>query len=315
MTESLTTTTTALAPPSPIAEWHAHLDLQVRAGQMAKDTATTYRQGMRKLTEWASQQESWNRTLILEWVAALKAEGKAVKTVSIWLTGARNFFQWMLSEGRIVVDPTAGVKAGKHSGKRHKRERLTDEEVARLMKMASLSNRDRALIWLMLYTGARGVELQRANIEDLRTGEGNDLLLFIQGKGASEKDRPLIIAAKPAREMLRVYLAELAERKHTKGALFVTERGKIPRRISRQTLRAGVKAAFKKIGIDVNNLKTVHSLRHTAARKALANGVPIRGVQQMLGHNDESTTQIYVDEARSLTEAAERSISYGAEGE
>jgi len=76
MNKSLTTTTTALAPPSPVAEWHAHLDLQVRAGQMAKDTATTYRQGMRKLTEWASQQESWDRTLILEWVAALKAEGK-----------------------------------------------------------------------------------------------------------------------------------------------------------------------------------------------------------------------------------------------
>jgi len=55
MTESLTATTTALAPSSPVAEWHAHLDLQVRAGQMAKDTATTYRQGMRKLTEWASQ--------------------------------------------------------------------------------------------------------------------------------------------------------------------------------------------------------------------------------------------------------------------
>jgi len=314
MTESLTTTPTTLAPSSPVAEWHAHLDLQVRAGQMAKDTATTYRQGMRKLTEWASQQESWNRTLILEWVAALKAEGKAVKTVSIWLTGARSFFQWMLSEGRIVVDPTAGVRAGKSSGNRHKRERLTDEEVAKLMKLASLSNRERALIWLMLYTGARGIELQRANIEDLRTGEGNDLLLFIQGKGASEKDRPLIIAAKPAREMLRVYLAELAERKHTKGAMFVTERGKM-RRISRQTLRAGVKAAFKKIGIDVNNLKTVHSLRHTAARKALANGVPIRGVQQMLGHGSETTTQIYVEEARLLTEAAERKISYGAEGE
>jgi len=138
MTESLTKTTTAIAPSSPVAEWHAHLDLQVRAGQMAKDTATTYRQGMRKLTEWASQQESWNRTLILEWVAALKAEGKAVKTVSIWLTGARNFFQWMLSEGRIQVDPTAGVKAGKNIGTpgRKRREQLTEAEIIKLKAFA-----------------------------------------------------------------------------------------------------------------------------------------------------------------------------------
>lgn len=134
MTRSLTATQTAIAPSSPIAEWHAYLDLQVRAGQMAKDTATTYRQGMRKLTEWASQQESWNRTLILEWVAALKAEGNAVKTVSIWLTGARCFFQWMLSEGRIHVDPTAGVRVGSIGtpGGRKKREQLTEAEVVKL---------------------------------------------------------------------------------------------------------------------------------------------------------------------------------------
>lgn len=137
MTNSLTTTNSALAPLSPVAEWHAHLDLQVRAGQMAKDTATTYRQGMRKLTEWASQQESWNRTLILEWVAALKAEGKAVKTISIWLTGARNFFQWMLSEGRITVDPTAGVKVGGIGtpGGRKRRLQLTEAEVVKLKAM------------------------------------------------------------------------------------------------------------------------------------------------------------------------------------
>lgn len=314
MTNSLTTTATALAPPSPVAEWHAHLDLQVRAGQMAKDTATTYRQGMRKLTEWASQQESWNRTLILEWVAAIKAEGKAVKTVSIWLTGARCFFQWMLSEGRITIDPTAGVRAGKSSGSHHKRERLTDEEVARLMKLASLSNREKALIWLMLYTGARGIELQRANIEDLRTGEGNDLLLYVQGKGRDEKDEPLVIAAKPARDVVRAYLAELAERKHTKGALFVTERGNM-RRISRQTLRADVKRAFARAGIFGNNIKTVHSLRHTAAEAMIEGGADIRNVQKTLRHNSLQTTEIYLEETRRLSDAAERVISYGIDGE
>lgn len=141
MANSLTTAQNALAPLSPVAEWHAHLDLQVRAGQMAKDTATTYRHGMRKLTEWASQQESWNRTLILEWVAALKAEGKAVKTVSIWLTGARNFFQWMLSEGRIQIDPTAGVRAGKSSqvGGRKRREELTQAEIIKLKAFVACS--------------------------------------------------------------------------------------------------------------------------------------------------------------------------------
>lgn len=315
MTNSLTATQSALAPPSPVTEWHAHLDLQVRAGQMSKDTATTYRQGMRKLTEWANQQESWNRRLILEWVAALKAEGKAVKTISIWLTGARCFFQWMLSEGRIQVDPTAGVKAGKSSGNRHKREPLTDEEVSNLMKLASLSNREKAMIWIMLYTGARGVELQRANIEDLKTGDGNDMLLYVQGKGRSEKDEPLVIASKSARDVVRAYLAELAERKHTKGALFVTERTKTPRRISRVTLRADIKRAFAKAGIFGDRVKTVHSLRHKAARAMIEGGADIRNVQKTLRHNSLQTTEIYLNETRRLSDAAERVISYGAEGE
>lgn len=315
MTEYLTTTQSALAPSSPITEWHAHLDLQVRAGQMAKDTATTYRQGMRKLTEWASQQETWDRRLILEWVATLKAEGKAVKTVSIWLTGARAFFQWMLSEGRIVADPTAGVKAGRNPGNRHKREPLTDEEVAKLMKLASLSNREKALIWIMLYTGARGIELHRANIEDLKTGDGNDMLLYVQGKGRSEKDEPLVIASKAAREVVRAYLAELAERKHTKGALFVTERTKTPRRISRQTLRGDIKRAFAKAGIFGDRVKTVHSLRHKAARAMIEGGADIRNVQKTLRHNSLQTTEIYLNETRRLSDAAERVIRYGVEGE
>lgn len=91
--------------------------------------------------EWASQQETWDRRLILEWVAALKAEGKAVKTISIWLTGARAFFQWMLSEGRIQVDPTAGVKAGNVNkpGGRKRREILTQSEIIKLKAFVARS--------------------------------------------------------------------------------------------------------------------------------------------------------------------------------
>ena len=110
-------------------------------------------------------------------------------------------------------------------------------------------------------------------------------------------------------------IAELAERKHTKGALFVTKRSKKPRRISRQTLRANIKKAFKKAGILGDGVKTVHSLRHKAARAMIEGGADIRNVQKTLRHNSLQTTEIYLNETRRLSDAAERVISYGAEGE
>lgn len=309
------------APYGHVVEWHAHLELEARAGQIADDTAKSYKQGLRKLLEWKRPDEQIGtkiqRDWILEWVAFLKTDSKALKTIDLWLTGVRSYFTWLILEGHAQADPTFKVRAGKHINGRHKRDRITDEEIESLSNLASLSKRDKAMIWLMLYTGARGIELHRANIEDLRSGEGNDLLLFVQGKGRQEKDEPLVIAGKPARVAIREYLAELAERKHTKGAMFVTERnfdGK-PRRISRTTMRADIKAAFKRAGINVDRMKTVHSLRHSAARNALEKGADVRQVQKMLRHNTIQTTEIYVDEARRLTHAAERKISYGIEGE
>lgn len=117
--------------------------------------------------------------------------------------------------------------------------------------------------------------------------------------------------------MIRAYLAELAERKHTKGALFVTARNfdKKPRRISRSTLRADIKRAFKRAGIFGDGVKTVHSLRHKAALAMIEGGADIRNVQKTLRHNSLQTTEIYLNERRRLTDAAERKISYGIEGE
>src|SRR5262245_38576963 len=117
-TESLIPSTpAALAPPDPIAAWHSALQLDADAGQISRDTMATYRNGLRKFQEWAAARatagDRVDRNVILKWLAHLRAEGHSVKSISVWLTGVRAFFQWMLSQGRIAIDPTAGVKAGR----------------------------------------------------------------------------------------------------------------------------------------------------------------------------------------------------------
>ncbi len=158
---------------------------------------------------------------IKQWLAALQEEGQSVKTISVWLSGVRAFFRWMLEQKLIVADPTAGIHAGtliNGNRRRHKRDALTPEEVGRLLTLDSLSKRDRALIYLMLYTGAKGIEIHRAKIEDIRM-EGDELIIFIQGRGKGPHDEKtrLVIARKPASDAVIDYLSELAEVGHESG--------------------------------------------------------------------------------------------------
>lgn len=298
--------------------WLEQLEREVRAGQLARDTAETYQRGLAKFQAWGQARldlgTEVDRRAVLEWVASLRERELSSKTIAVWLAGVRAFCQWCLAQGHLALDPTAGVKPGRRvNTRRHVREQLADEEVARLLSLVSLSLRDKALIWLMLYSAARAIELHRADLNDLRdTKDG--MLFYVQGKGHSEKDEPLVIAARAAREAIRDYRAELAERGHQSGPLFVTERqfqGQY-RRISRRTLRRIVKEAFRRAGI-IEPTKSTHSLRHTALSKALQNGADIRQVQRLARHASQATTEIYLHEQARLANPAERFIRFGFE--
>lgn len=305
--------------------WFSHLDREVSAGQMAADTAATYKRGFAKFQKWGQARQTSgaaiDRTAVLDWVADLRAGKESAKpalakSISVWLSGARAFFQWGLSRGHFPTDPTAGVKAGRRTNtRRHSRDKLTDEEIARLLGLASLTARNRALIWLALYTAARSVELWRADIEDLRTA-GQQMILHVQGKGHTEKDEPLVIAAKSAREAIRDYLAELAEADHKAGPLFVTERlfNGQRQRISRRTLRRAIRDAFDAAGI-VEPTKTAHSLRHSAISKIVEVTGDIRMAQKVARHSSVTTTEIYSHELDRLRNPGEAFIKFGLPGE
>ena len=302
------------------AEWAEYLNLEVRAEQMASDTAATYQRGFTKFQEWGKARTvaglPVDRAAVVEWVADLRAAGKSARSISVWLSGTRAFFQWGLSKGLFPSDPTAGVKAGRRTNtQRHSRDKLTDEEIGRLLSLASLTTRNKALIWVALYTAARSVELWRADIEDLRT-VGQQMVLLVQGKGHSEKDEPLVIAAKSARDAVRDYLAELAQRGHVGGPLFVTGRkfdGHY-RRISRRTLRMDVHEAFKAAGI-VGKTKTAHSMRHSAISKIIEMTGDVRAAQKVARHSSVTTTEIYAHELDRLSNPGEAFIKFGLPGE
>ena len=290
--------------------WADHLAREVRAGQISEATAATYRRGLKKFTTWgAADPERASDHAIKEWIADLRERKTSQNAISVWFAGVRAFFQWAISEHHVTADPTQGVKRGKRKGtaQAHKREMLTDDEMIRVLN-SHLSTRNRAMIFLLAYTGARGVELHRANIEDLRT-DGGELVLHVQGKGRNEADEKIILAHPDAKNA--VYNL-LSERKTDRGPLFVSEGNRTAGgRLGPRAMRRIVREVLDDAGITSRN-KTTHSFRHSAITNAIRNGASLLDAQAMARHSSANTTGIYYHNLDRMTNAAEKRIDYRA---
>jgi integrase/recombinase XerC len=152
----------------------------------------------------------------------LKANVKP-SSINIWLAGVHSFFGWLAETGEIPFNPTQTIKGASRKGKakRHVRETLTDREAIRLLAQPDRTTpdgiRDYAILCVMLYTAARGIELHRADIDDLKTRDGS-LVMQVQGKGHSEKD-DMVVLTHEAETALRDWLVIRGKRD---GALFIS---------------------------------------------------------------------------------------------
>ncbi len=295
-----------------VQPWQDALEFRVRAQELKQDTAVTYKRGVMKFLTWLAGKRP-SVDIIRVWKAELLSNKIKPASVNIWIAGLRSFFGWLAEIGEIAFDPTQAIKGATRKGtkQRHVRESLTDREVVRLLEQPNRETqegvRDYAMLCVMLYTAARGIELHRADIEDLKTMEGA-LVLSVQGKGHYEKDDFLVLSSE-AESALRDWLAL---RGKNGGALFTscsnqTNGG----RLSRRAMRGIVKGYFDAAGIIGN--KTTHSLRHTAITSAIRHAAPIQKVKGMSRHASLDTLMIYYHEVDRLADPAEKYISYATE--
>lgn len=247
------------------------------------------------------------RDTVIEYREALK-EGHKATTIQTYITALKVFFKWLDSEG-IYKNVAEHVKSV-NVDRRHKKDSLTASQAHELITEISTDTlngaRDRAILTLMLATGLRTIEIERANIEDLRT-VGNNRVLFIQGKGRDDKNEYVIIMPEVDRT-IREYLSLRGPADKTDPLFIAIGNRNHNGRISTRTLRGIVKDNLRKCGLDSDRL-TAHSLRHTAANIALANGTPIREVQQLLRHSNVNTTMIYIDELDRAKNTSEANIA------
>lgn len=167
---------------------------------------------------------------------------------------------------------------------------LLDNLSSKIDKGGIIALRDYTIIFLILNIGLRTIEVSRANIEDLRIENGMHVL-YVQGKGHTEKDAPIRLE----NDVYGVIADYLEARKNPKsGPLFINHGNrKKDDRIKTITISKLVKESLREIGID-SKIYTAHSLRHTCATIALLKGASLEEVQALLRHKSINTTMIYL---------------------
>jgi integrase/recombinase XerD len=203
------------------------------------------------------------------------------------LSSVRAFHHFLLREGEVDRDPTAGVVRPKLPRRLPKP--LSVEQIERLLGQPDPTTeaglRDRAVLETLYGAGVRVSELVGLDVDDVDLEEGS---VRVFGKGSKERDVPL---GRYAREAIEAYLVRarpgLATRR-SRSALFLNLRGG---RLTRQGC-AGIlakHAAAARVGRTVNP----HALRHSFATHLLEGGADVRVVQELLGHASVATTQVY----------------------
>ncbi|GAB6156936.1 site-specific tyrosine recombinase XerD [Desulfotomaculum varum] len=260
---------------------------------LAQNTLASYRIDLNQYINYLKKQQVTSpllmeRNHILAYLYKLQKEGKAPATISRYLAAIKHFTRFLLAEGAITEDLTAGLESPKLAQRLPKV--LSTAEVETLLSQPQLADpagiRDKAMLELLYATGIRVSELVSLNLQDVDLDMG---YIRCFGKGSKERIIPLgSVAAHYVREYLARSRVKLTRGKAEHPALFVNIQG---RRLTRQGFWKIIKKYAREGKIDKHI--TPHTLRHSFATHLLENGADLRAVQEMLGHADISTTQIY----------------------
>ena len=266
---------------------------------LAETSIRAYRQDLQSFVTWAERAgverpEQVDRRLLRRYVAYLTTLGRARRTIARHVASLRRYFDWLRRRGRIEVDPSARLAAPGADGRlprvlrRDELEVLlddgppaTDDPVE-----AAVALRDRAVLEILYGSGLRVSELCGLRPQDVDLARTR---LTVLGKGSKERVVPL---SPPAAEALRTWLAAgrrvLATTDTPDDAVFVNRRARplSPRDVRRILDRRASGPAHP------------HALRHTFATHLLDGGADLRAVQELLGHADLATTQLYTHVSR-----------------
>ncbi len=253
---------------------------------MSAHTLDAYRRDLDALVAWAAEQGVDDLAIVhteqlRAFIAAEHRRGLSPKSLQRRLSACRSFYQWLLKHGRVVASPAAGIRAPK--APRKLPQVLDVDEAVQLVELPTdvpLGVRDRAILELFYSSGLRLSELCALRWRDLDLADG---LVTVLGKGSKQRSVPV---GSHARKALDDWRRELQGQLDApvfpgRGGATITPRA-VQLRLRQLAQRQGL---FKRVH--------PHLLRHSFASHVLESSGDLRGVQELLGHADIATTQIY----------------------
>jgi len=264
----------------------------------SENTTAAYRNDLMDLANFAEAEaakkntmptwENFGRQGILSYLLRLKERNYAATTVARKVAAAKSFFGFMLAEGKLKINPIQNI-GSPHIGKSLPKP-LSISQVRLLLEQPSASTtlegkRDKAMLELLYASGMRVSELVALNLGDVNTNDG-----FVRCFGKGHKERLIPIyerAAQSVREYIDKTRPKLVHNKN-ETAMFLNPRGE---RLTRQGFWQKLKDYARSAKLE--GKISPHTLRHSFATHMLNGGANLRSVQELLGHANISTTQIY----------------------
>ncbi len=257
--------------------------------RLSPHTLSAYRRDISKLFDFFDQRGEllWQGLTahnVRMFAAGMNAQGLNANSIKRILSSGRGFANFLISHGRLKINPFDDVRAPK--GEQRLPKTLSVDQIVALVEVDlndPLSFRDKAILELFYSSGLRLSELCGVDLNDLNLAES---MLRVRGKGNKERDLPI---GNQANKAIRDWLLQRnALPIKDFQALFISKLGN---RISPRNVQARVKHWALKQGVDIH--VSPHMLRHSFASHVLESSGELRAVQELLGHANISTTQIY----------------------
>lgn len=264
--------------------------------RLSLNTLQSYRRDIEQYITYLKEMKiqsvvNTSKTTVIAYLLNLQKKGRATSTISRNLASIRSFYQYLTKNGIISQDPTEELESPKVEKKLP--QILSTKEVELLLDQPKCDDlkgfRDKAMLELLYATGIRVSELICLNVPDINL----DLGYISCNKGTRERTIPIgSLSINALTEYLKKS-RDLLIQKSDEEALFVNVNGK---RLTRQGFWKIIKLYKNqaKISKDI----TPHTLRHSFAAHLLENGADLRSIQEMLGHSDISSTQVYAQIAK-----------------
>lgn len=281
----------------------AYLDYARVQKRLADRTLTLYSLDLLKLSEFASKAglslQAVQTTHIRQWVARMHAGGRSPRGIALVLSGWRGFYTWMGRQGLIPVNPVVDVRAPKAAKPMPKA--LSVDAAVQLVSFQNpkakpwLEARDAAITELLYGSGLRIAELTGLDVQAGPSARGwldlDGAEAHVLGKGSKRRIVPLgkaSIAALQAWLAVRGQQVKVGAPDAAQAALFIGQNGT---RLSAQSAWARLRARSLQAGLP--SPVHPHMLRHSFASHVLQSSSDLRAVQELLGHANISTTQVY----------------------